>query len=497
MTTDIQPHIRASRMRVARSRGAFSGLLLILLGAWAALIPFIGPYFNLAFTPSPNTSWHWTTERGVFEVLPGAAAALGGLLLMVSANRLVASFGGWLAAAGGAWLVVGPTLAHSLGFTHLGGPDPSSRSSVQTLEVLLFFFAIGAAILFLAALGLGRLSVHSVRDVRAAERRAAAEEAAAERAEAERANAERANAERASRDRDRDHDGIGRDEAGREGAAGPIDREAAPAGADRSRDGAYQGHHLPGGADNPTTEHGDTQFRQVPPGQQVPPTHQGVPPQGAPQQGVPQQGMPQQGPPAQQVPPQQYGPAAAVPERAAAAGAAAAGAAGSVTRRPDPARRGAGRPGPPMAARQWSRALGDAGPQAARRRPALGSRAGRPVRRRRPGHGRRGLHARGDDRRGARHPQRPDPRLQRHGRVGARLGARGRHRLAAQRGAAARALGGTFRRLERVDAGWQVVLEVAGAPVRIVHRDPAEAYGLALLHLVTGEDATGVERRSA
>jgi hypothetical protein len=35
---------RGSRLRMARSRGAASGFLLVLLGIWGALIPFIGPY---------------------------------------------------------------------------------------------------------------------------------------------------------------------------------------------------------------------------------------------------------------------------------------------------------------------------------------------------------------------------------------------------------------------------------------------------------------------
>jgi hypothetical protein len=154
-----------------------SGFLLMLLGAWAALVPFFGPYLNLAYTPNVNDAWHWTSGRGWLEVLPGAAAFLGGLLLVMSASRVVASFGGWLAAAGGAWLVVGPALADAANIS-IGSPDPGSSTSVQALEALVFFYAVGAAIIFLAALGLGRLSVLSVRDVRAAERRLAEERAA-------------------------------------------------------------------------------------------------------------------------------------------------------------------------------------------------------------------------------------------------------------------------------------------------------------------------------
>jgi len=49
-------------------------------------------------------------------------------------------------------------------------------------------------------------------------------------------------------------------------------------------------------------------------------------------------------------------------------------------------------------------------------------------------------------------------------------------------------LAGTFRRLERANGSWQVTIEVAGRRVSVAHADAAEAYGLALLHLVTGEE---------
>jgi hypothetical protein len=168
---------RMSRMRVPRSRGALGGFLVLILGAWAAIVPFIGPYLNFAYTPATNTAWHWTAARGWLEVAPGAAAFLGGLLMLVSASRAVASFGGWLAVAGGAWLVVGPPLAGVLSL-NMGTPDPTSSTGVQAMEALFFFYAVGAAIILFAALALGRLSVLSLRDARAAERRAAAESAA-------------------------------------------------------------------------------------------------------------------------------------------------------------------------------------------------------------------------------------------------------------------------------------------------------------------------------
>ena len=161
-----------SRFRVPRTRGALSGLLLVVLGAWAALVPFIGPYFDFAYTPSANQAWMWTAERGYMEVAPGVAAFVGGLILLFSTSRVMAICGAWLGVAGGAWLILGPPLAAYLN-VDLGQPDPASDLRVRTLESLFFFYAIGAAILFVASFALGRISTHSVRDVRAAERRAA------------------------------------------------------------------------------------------------------------------------------------------------------------------------------------------------------------------------------------------------------------------------------------------------------------------------------------
>jgi hypothetical protein len=48
-------------------------------------------------------------------------------------------------------------------------------------------------------------------------------------------------------------------------------------------------------------------------------------------------------------------------------------------------------------------------------------------------------------------------------------------------------LAGTFVRLERDGARWTVQIEVAGQPHRVTHDSAPEAYGLALLYLVTGD----------
>jgi hypothetical protein len=170
MTESTSSPRRGGMMRVARSRGALSGLLVLLLGLWGALIPFIGPIFDFAFTPA--TSWTWTSGRFWLEVLPGVAAVVGGLMLMVTANRAVGVFAGYLASAAGAWFVVGPVLGRLWGGPEGAAGSPVGSTARQVWEQISFFSGLGVVILFFAAQALGRFTVRSVRDVRAAEKHA-------------------------------------------------------------------------------------------------------------------------------------------------------------------------------------------------------------------------------------------------------------------------------------------------------------------------------------
>jgi len=140
--------------RILTRSGALSGVLLILLGAWGALIPFVGPYFHYAYTP--DTAWHFTLARLWLEVLPGVAAALGGVLVIMSTRRMAAGGGLALAALAGAWFAVG-TAVNSL-WPHLGTPGvPAGPASRVGLEEIGFFTGLGIVIVFVAALTLGRL----------------------------------------------------------------------------------------------------------------------------------------------------------------------------------------------------------------------------------------------------------------------------------------------------------------------------------------------------
>ena len=156
------PKDRAVGLRMPRSRGSVSGLLLVILGAWGALIPFVGPHFNFAYTP--NQDWTWTTARGWLEVFPGVATVVGGLLLLVTANRAIAMFGGWLAVLGGAWFVVGGQFAPVLRIGTVGDPIASTDRKRALLEIA-YFSGLVALIVFLGGIALSRLAVRMARDV--------------------------------------------------------------------------------------------------------------------------------------------------------------------------------------------------------------------------------------------------------------------------------------------------------------------------------------------
>lgn len=149
-------------MQIPRSRGAVSGLLIVALGIWGALVPFIGPLFDFAF--SPDRPWVWTMGRGWLQVLPGVVAVVGGLLMFTSRNRATAMFGSWMAVAAGAWFVVGRAVAGPLGLGDAGQPVAANEAQRVWLE-LTYFSGLGALIVFLGALAAGRLSVRTARDI--------------------------------------------------------------------------------------------------------------------------------------------------------------------------------------------------------------------------------------------------------------------------------------------------------------------------------------------
>jgi len=135
----------------------------MLLGAWGALVPFVGPYFGFAFTP--DKAWAYTSGRLWLSVLPGAAAFLGGLIVMGGGR--IAVPGALLAVAGGTWFVIGqPIVNFAASSYHLSPGTPVTAAgsvfgpaAMRFLESLAFFYGLGIVIVFFAALALGKVIV--------------------------------------------------------------------------------------------------------------------------------------------------------------------------------------------------------------------------------------------------------------------------------------------------------------------------------------------------
>lgn len=149
-------------MRIPRTRGAVSGALLIILGAWAAIGPLVGHYFNLVV--GTDKAWDLTNGRIWLSVVPGVVVALGGLLLLLARTRPTGGFGAWLAILGGAWLVVGQVVSElwNHGVSQAGPALGSTGERVGAQ--LIYYYGLGALIVAIAAFALGRMAVRSVRD---------------------------------------------------------------------------------------------------------------------------------------------------------------------------------------------------------------------------------------------------------------------------------------------------------------------------------------------
>lgn len=153
------------RMSTPRSRGAVTGVLLVLLGLWGAIVGFVGPSFDFGYTP--NESFEWTEGRFWMQLLPGVVAAACGLALLTTRNRAVGVLAGYLGATAGAWFVVGPVLAvEELGSWSAIG-TPLGDETQRTVEKLTMFYGLGVAIAFLAALAVGRMTVRSASELSA------------------------------------------------------------------------------------------------------------------------------------------------------------------------------------------------------------------------------------------------------------------------------------------------------------------------------------------
>lgn len=132
-----------------------AGLGLVLLGAWAGVVGYVGPAFGYRMSNYP--AWAWTAGNAELHLAPGALGVLAGLTLLIApsgsrAPRLAAI----AAQAAGAWVVLGPLF----GSRWLGAGQAETRigaaSLGQTVQPLGFHYGTGLVIVAVASWVLGR-----------------------------------------------------------------------------------------------------------------------------------------------------------------------------------------------------------------------------------------------------------------------------------------------------------------------------------------------------
>ena len=143
---------------VVSRRLLFSGLAMVLLGAWGGVVAYVGPDFG--FGPPGSRAWQWTTAHTWLNLAPGAAAMLAGLMILAAAPRLrrasMVSLGVMLAAAAGAWFILGPSVYPMF---YGGAPLSVSTSGAGALGHFAvrvgYGLGVGAALCLLAGLAAG------------------------------------------------------------------------------------------------------------------------------------------------------------------------------------------------------------------------------------------------------------------------------------------------------------------------------------------------------
>jgi hypothetical protein len=128
-----------------------SVVLVVLLGIWGGLVPFIGPYFGFGAGPG---AWTWNRPFATLDVAAAAGAVAGGLLMLIAMRSRLARLGGLLAVAGGMWFVLGPVfqpLWHQAGLA----VDTTGPTWMQVAKIVGYHDGPGLLITLLAGYALG------------------------------------------------------------------------------------------------------------------------------------------------------------------------------------------------------------------------------------------------------------------------------------------------------------------------------------------------------
>ena len=157
-----------SAVPMSRSRGSLSGLALVLLGAWAGVAPFVGPYFHLGF--QSDKAWSYNMGRLYLVIVPGVVVLVCGLIVMATKSRWLGGIAGIIAAVAGLWFVLGRA---TMLFVATATTQSYVRSLIHPIALsprgmilteIVTFTGSGLLIVFFGALAAGRVSIGAYRD---------------------------------------------------------------------------------------------------------------------------------------------------------------------------------------------------------------------------------------------------------------------------------------------------------------------------------------------
>lgn len=143
------------------------GLVTLLVGAWGAIVPYVGPLFG--FDADGTPAWHWSLAHALLGLVPGGVAVVAGILLLGLVGRASAGRGrvdvgllGFVVALCGAWFIIGefawPVL-HGTGY--FVGAAPLH----YLLEQLAFAIGTGTVLAVCGAFAMGWAVRHHRRSV--------------------------------------------------------------------------------------------------------------------------------------------------------------------------------------------------------------------------------------------------------------------------------------------------------------------------------------------
>lgn len=92
------------------------GIWAILFGAWAGIVPYVGPLFG--YRANATGAWTWNLDHALLHLAPGVVAVAAGLVILgmlprarrIARGRFGAASAGLVLVACGAWLVLGPSI---------------------------------------------------------------------------------------------------------------------------------------------------------------------------------------------------------------------------------------------------------------------------------------------------------------------------------------------------------------------------------------------------